>query len=542
MSLKCLFVNTSATRLTRGSTHGDVRNHLHTYLDETGKTRLQVQGFGKSRGVWPNLDTPVVSGANVSERHDRVIMPADYLRGQLTVGGFLRELMVLKGYPRQTGHDAFEKHRWIDAVAIEWTKLLSKHRSSSQKGLLVRDNFSLSLSGDLTRRLSLANVSALVFLERVLERTFARYLKQHGYDADDNLGYVYGFHMDTSNLHIQLSMFPRTRKGKMVKVSEMSRSSDRTFQFRNNMTRYACDAASELEHELLGRSNFGEVPAKEFTMGLLRSRRAYSEYGEMVAHAGRNGLYQEVEERLARGFGRSVGLADGALEPLMPSFRRFIRRYAGGTAEQAKSGVDYQSDDGGGLLRRMSRLWLRLKYEEIEREELRKAEAAKSIEGSAASDFPMDLLPVRQEFVRRVLRGADKPEALAENVRKHSLRKREAVALDIQKELPSDVEFWREEFLELKDLFDQFVLYLDERLLFGTGVFYSQMGLMELELAAQSQGDRAWFKTRKVSGLAPQKGMQPEAVKSGEASDNRITHEVVEPPEDKEKEIIPGGF
>jgi hypothetical protein len=482
-----------------------VRYHFRSYLDETGKGRLQAPKPGNvPKSVLGRMVAPVVSGVNVPQGFNRVILPVGYLRGQLTAGGFLKDRLVLSGLPRRTGRNALEKSRWIDSVSREWTKALSRYRSYSEKGVLSRNNFALSLAGDISRRLTLANVSAPLFLEKVLERSFARYLEEQGYDADDSLGYVYGFHMDTNNLHIQMSVFPRTRKGKLVRVTKMVRSDMKTESFLSNMTRYACDAANDLERELFGKP-LAARPIVEFGKSLFRAHRVFGLYQE-VLRKGKNETYQALEENLVNGFVKSVavsgaGIPRNKLEEMMPSLFRVVRRYAGANEEQAKAPVNYDSDDAGVLLRRMSRLWLAWMYEEQEALEAA-AQAKKQIEAKGSfPGFPDTLVPVYMDFWKRALGDGGRLGSIGREVSEHLQRRRESAALDIQKELPEDMEQWREDFQDLGDWFDKFVLYLDEKLLFGSGVFYSNAGLKELELAVRMRVCGARFLMKDALGV-----------------------------------------
>jgi hypothetical protein len=111
------------------------------------------------------------------------------------------------------------------------------------------------------------------------------------------------------------------------------------------------------------------------------------------------------------------------------------------------------------------------------------------------------LVSVYKGFWARALAPQGRESDTGREVSEHLKRKREAAALDIQKELPQDAVSWRAEFSELGAWFDRALLYLDRHLLFGSGVFFSQAGLKELELAVKLRVGAARFLTRDALGL-----------------------------------------
>ena len=530
MGLPCLFILTSPTHRSKRSAYQDVRYYLRTYLDETGKLRLNSRTEKGSDFSFGDVEAPVVPGAKAPEGLSRVILPLGYVRGQLTAGGFMKDLAVVRGLGRRTGKNALEKSRWIDGISREWSKRLGEHRNYSKvKGLLVRNNFSLSLSLEMTQRLTRSGVPAPAFLERVLDMAFSRYVREHGYAEGDSLGYVHGFHLDTGNLHLQVSVFPRTKLGAVVKVTEMVRSSVKTERFASNMTRYACEAALELEKEYFGRGKLGGQPARVVGQGMFRSERVWASYESQNGKVGAKGMFEELEQDLISGFIAESGCPAELFELL----RRMLRRYAGGTREQSAGPVNYGTPEAGSLARRMSRLWFGLAYARQEAGDVRKAGAwgaedegrAEEAEGAGASlrksvpDFPDELLPEYHRFWERALRDVRGKES--ERLRREMLsyveKKKNAVSGDIQREIDLDAAGWRPEFLELGEWFEKYLLYLDKYLLLGTGVFFSRMGLQELEMAVKARVATTKFFTKSALGVggSVEKSGEPEPVVPG---------------------------
>ncbi|OAM91578.1 hypothetical protein AW736_02385 [Termitidicoccus mucosus] len=361
------------------------------------------------------------------------------------------------------------------------------------------------MSGDITRRLTLAGISAPDFLERVLECALARYMRENGYDADDSLGYVYGFHMDTAYLHIQMSVCPRTAKGVLVKVTPMVRDKggpERVFGpgFRNPMTRYACEAAHELERELLGRDHLELRTARDMAKSLFRSHRVFAAFGD---EQDRKKLYTELEDHAVTAYARESGCP----AELLVELKVLLRRYAGvPDGELGAPRVDYTAPEHGPAARRLSRLWLSLAYAELENTE-RKMESRQS-SGNAVSPpatagtpgLPANLLPVYHAFWQRARQGAAPVQSMRNLVR----QKRMVAVRDMDRELP-DAARLRELFLahkkSLGGWFENFVAWLDRHVLFGSGVYYSKLGLEELEYAVRSRVAAVPFLGGKAIGV-----------------------------------------
>jgi hypothetical protein len=486
----CLFLSTSRTTTLRRSVYGDVRYHLRSYLDETGKVRLSGGTDARRRGAPGNTGLPVLPGVGEPAGQVRVLLPAHFFRGQLTAGGFLRDWMVFEGFGRRSERHVLRRSAWVDACARLWAQEFSKFRHYT-KTPTVRYNFVLSLDSEVGARLTAAGVSGAEFLERVLERSLSRFLRENGYDPDDRVGYVYGVHMDTEHLHLQISMLARTEKGKVLSLTKMLRDPVRrvAMGFRNPMTRYACEAAVELEREMLGREHVARVPARELAVSLLGARSVAARFG---AEKDRKALYSGLEDELVGDF----LVSSGCPVDLSPLLFALVRRYAGAKAVAVDAPVDYTKRDEPVLARRMSRLWFGRRFRQLESEM------------AGLPGFPKSLLPEFRRFWLDARQGAPDDE---ERGRLESW-KRGSVASDIEMELPVDLELMRSEFSGLGEWFQKFLGYLDSLLLTGSWVFYANLGTHELELAVRMRRAAARIFRRELVGLppVPVKGAGPE--------------------------------
>jgi len=245
-----IFYKTSSTksgslRGRRVSVSGDVSGNARSYLDETGKTRL-------SGGDWfrPNEDfgeghmaDPISRAESKDKKKDgelkaesKFISHKDYPRGKLFLGGFLKKRMRKERGTADSPIKEPKRRGWITRVGDIWSYFMSKRLKGKKpsKNTPVRHNFSVSLAPELVSNLYASGVPAHPFLDRVVRDTWDQYLKEQGWSGDE-VGYLYGFHLDTKNIHIQMMVFPWTEFGNRLRLSNRAKGPDG--KIHNHLTR-----------------------------------------------------------------------------------------------------------------------------------------------------------------------------------------------------------------------------------------------------------------------------------------------------------------
>lgn len=273
----------------RISVSGDISGNARSYLDETGKTRLSGGDWFKPKEEYGDG----YLGSPYDELEDKkipleshIVSHGEYPRGQLYLGGFLGKKM--RKSKKSTSSPLIEPRRtgWIRKIGDMWTYFLTKRlRGRKPKdNTPVRHNFSVSLDPKLVKNLFSSGVPAQPFLEQVVKDTWNQYLIEQGWKGDD-IGYLYGFHLDTANLHIQMMVFPWTEKGNRLRVSNRAKGKDgKIYNHLTRLSEIATECADKLSHQLIKRK-YG--PDMDFSIGrrLLYSSESVMNMSKEKGHA-----------------------------------------------------------------------------------------------------------------------------------------------------------------------------------------------------------------------------------------------------------------
>lgn len=140
--------------------------------------------------------------------------------GQVHAGGFLHHQILInldgtRTSPSQLGNE--ERKRRISTA---WFNHIHKFPSSSDNPV-IQHRMVFSMSRQFHDQL----VDAGINPDRVLQITLKKIMRifSDRFHPHDGIGYAYGIHHDTDNLHVHVALCPRTAKGAYVGCS-MSRS------------------------------------------------------------------------------------------------------------------------------------------------------------------------------------------------------------------------------------------------------------------------------------------------------------------------------
>jgi hypothetical protein len=165
------------------------------------------------------------SGSSESPRaRKRLKQFADYASketlGQVHAGGFFHQLILAnpdgtRSAPSQLTN-AERKHRISEA----WFEHIRKFPTSSDNPV-IQHRLVFTMSQPFHDKLVAAGINP----DRVLQSTMKKIMRKftERFHPHDAIGYAYGIHHDTDNLHVHVALCPRTAKGAYVGCS-MSRS------------------------------------------------------------------------------------------------------------------------------------------------------------------------------------------------------------------------------------------------------------------------------------------------------------------------------
>jgi hypothetical protein len=140
--------------------------------------------------------------------------------GQVHAGGFLHHQILVnpdgsRFAPSQVSNE--ERKRRISAA---WFDHIRKFPTSSDNPV-IQHRLVFTMSTPFHDRLARAGINP----DRVLHATMKKMMRKFSerFHPDDAIGYAYGIHHDTENLHVHVALCPRSAKGAYVGCS-MSRT------------------------------------------------------------------------------------------------------------------------------------------------------------------------------------------------------------------------------------------------------------------------------------------------------------------------------
>ena len=150
--------------------------------------------------------------------------------GQVHAGGFLHHLIVENSDGTKTAPSQMTNTERKRRISDAWFNHIRTFPTSSENPV-IQHRLVFSMSREMHDKL----ISAGVNPDRVLHSTTKKVMEKFAarYHAADSIGYAFGIHHDTDNLHVHVALCPRTKKGAYVGCS-MSRST--TGGHKNQMT------------------------------------------------------------------------------------------------------------------------------------------------------------------------------------------------------------------------------------------------------------------------------------------------------------------
>jgi len=141
--------------------------------------------------------------------------------GQGLAGGFFHSSILINPDGSRTAPSKLSNTERKRRISAAWFDHMQKFPSSSENPV-IQHRLVFSMSETFHDRL----VNAGINPDRVLQTTMKKVMRKFAdrFHAGDAIGYAYGIHHDTDNLHVHVALCPRTAKGSYVGCS-MSRSS-----------------------------------------------------------------------------------------------------------------------------------------------------------------------------------------------------------------------------------------------------------------------------------------------------------------------------
>jgi hypothetical protein len=174
------------------------------YLDETSRRKLTARE----------------SLSNNTEIGRKLRQFGDYASketlGQVHAGGFLHDLIRHNADGTSTAPSKLTNDERKKRISESWCRHLRKFPTSSENPV-IQHRLVFSMSGELHDKLVQSGINPDRVLHSTLKKAIAKFAER--FHPDDAVGYAYGLHHDTDNLHVHVALCPRTAKGAYVGCS-----------------------------------------------------------------------------------------------------------------------------------------------------------------------------------------------------------------------------------------------------------------------------------------------------------------------------------
>jgi len=176
------------------------------YLDETSELKIsRRQGEGiESTGL----------GRRLKQFNDYA--SKDTL-GQVHAGGFLHHAILDNGDGTRTAPSQLSNAERKRRIADAWFRHFRRFPSSSENPV-IQHRLVFSMSEQLHDKLVAAGISPDRVLQTTTKKMMVKFAER--FHPADAIGYAYGLHHDTDNLHVHIALCPRSERGAYVGCSE----------------------------------------------------------------------------------------------------------------------------------------------------------------------------------------------------------------------------------------------------------------------------------------------------------------------------------
>jgi hypothetical protein len=208
------------------------------YLDETSQfkfdcDRIGAQKRGQSYTPKPWESLPYLAKDDL---------------GRIHVRGFLHDLVA--GNPN--GTFSHPTSLSTEEVIRRLSRVWRTHAQKNRETQVTHHRLVFSISGEFHDALTAAGRNPDMALRGVIERSMRAF--QDKFHRGDSVGYTYGIHHDTDNLHAHVFIHPRTRDGAFIGMSgkpakhqgHASRHKDQLGFLRENVRRRVTEVLKEI--------------------------------------------------------------------------------------------------------------------------------------------------------------------------------------------------------------------------------------------------------------------------------------------------------
>jgi hypothetical protein len=174
------------------------------YLDETSSRKVSLR---QRQDDGPPRTRPLRQFADYASKETL---------GQVHAGGFLHHLILINEDGKRSAPSQMTNEERKRRISEAWFVHIRKYPTCSQNPV-IQHRLVFSMSHEMHDKLVDAGISP----DRVLQSTTKKIMGKFNerFHPADSIGYAYGIHHDTDNLHVHVALCPRTVRGAYVGCS-----------------------------------------------------------------------------------------------------------------------------------------------------------------------------------------------------------------------------------------------------------------------------------------------------------------------------------
>jgi hypothetical protein len=137
--------------------------------------------------------------------------------GQVHVGGFLHHMILANEDGTRVAPSQLSNEERKKRISEAWFQHIRKFPTSSNIPV-IQHRIVFSMSNELHDKLVEAGINPDRVLQSTMRKVMGKFAER--FHPADSIGYAYGIHHDTDNLHVHVALCPRTARGAYVGCSE----------------------------------------------------------------------------------------------------------------------------------------------------------------------------------------------------------------------------------------------------------------------------------------------------------------------------------
>jgi len=240
--------------------------------------------------------------------------------GQVHAGGFFHDLIRINPDGSSTAPSKLSNAEKKQRISDAWFHHLRKFPSQAKKPV-IQHRLAFSMSTEWHDELVAAGLNPDRVLHSTMKKVMGKFAER--FHPDDSIGYAFGIHHDTDNLHVHVALCPRSAKGVYVgcSTSRTNRAGHKNqmeylracFEKENQRWTQIMSSPEKLEKHISKRLDSDQIVSfrklNQLEMNALRANQTYEAIRlQQLYQSIRNLEYSLSVQRSALTTGRNIRL------------------------------------------------------------------------------------------------------------------------------------------------------------------------------------------------------------------------------------------